>query len=549
MQMAAFKAAGSTTLSAPVISSFLANPAIVRAGGAAILSWAVSNANSVAIAPISYSATSLSGSTNVTPSATTVYTLTATNASGTATASASVAVDATPPSVPQNLTLQSVTASMAALSWAASADTGGAGLAAYQVFRCQGQGCTPTVSIANATSTSYSDTGLSAATTYVYTVAAYDNVGNFSGMSNPVPVLTQAQPVPVISSFVAVPASIGAGQSTTLSWSTTNSTSLSLGPGIGDVSGTTSKIMNPSSTVTYTLTATNSFGSASKQATVTVGPDIIAPSVPASLTVTGTTASTVSLSWSASADNVAVVGYHVNRNGAQIASSSTTTFTDSGLSASATYAYSVSAYDAAGNSSAASAIVNATTTVQGGAITIGETSILSGNDSGNGNILIAQQATLSQQATIQSLSFYVTHGAGSLRLGLYASTSNGSLGAKVAETTVITPVVGWNTAAVTNPVSLPPGTYWLAYLASDNNLQFVVTQSGTAKVYSYAFGVMPATFSASANTQKAHWSFYGTLYGSAVLDTQAPSVPTKRRPARHTRLLFSNRSGLERFNR
>jgi len=65
------------------------------------------------------------------------------------------------------------------------------------------------------------------------------------------------------------------------------------------------------------------------------------------------------------------------------------------------------------------------------AITIGETSVLTSNDSGNGNLLIAQQATLSQTATIQSLSFYVTTASGDLRLGIYDATGpNGGPGAK-----------------------------------------------------------------------------------------------------------------------
>ncbi|MEK7138619.1 MAG: hypothetical protein AAB799_00365, partial [Patescibacteria group bacterium] len=55
-------------------------------------------------------------------------------------------------------------------------------------------------------------------------------------------------------------------------------------------------------------------------------------------------------------------------------------------------------------------------------ITIGETTILPADDSGNGNLLLAQSTTLSQTATIQSLSFYVTTAAGNLRLGIYDAT-------------------------------------------------------------------------------------------------------------------------------
>jgi hypothetical protein len=109
---------------------------------------------------------------------------------------------------------------------------------------------------------------------------------------------------------------------------------------------------------------------------------------------------------------------------------------------------------------------------------MGETNILSLDDSGNANLLIAQAATLSQSGTIQSLSFYVTTASGKLRLGVYDSTGpSGGPGAKKAETNEITPTTGWNTANVITPVLLPAGTYWLAYLPNDNNLHFRGTQT------------------------------------------------------------------------
>jgi len=121
----------------------------------------------------------------------------------------------------------------------------------------------------------------------------------------------------------------------------------------------------------------------------------------------------------------------------------------------------------------------------GSTITMGEPNILSGDDSGNGNLLLAQQTTLSTTATLQSLSFYVTSAAGNLRLGVYDSSGpGGGPGTKKAETNSFTPTTGWNTANVITPVSLPPGTYWLAYLPSDSNLHFRLDYSGSARYYS-----------------------------------------------------------------
>ena len=61
------------------------------------------------------------------------------------------------------------------------------------------------------------------------------------------------------------------------------------------------------------------------------------------------TSSQVGLSWTASTDNVGVVGYRVARNGSVIASVSGTTYTDTTVSPSTAYTYQIVAYDAAGN--------------------------------------------------------------------------------------------------------------------------------------------------------------------------------------------------------
>jgi hypothetical protein len=53
------------------------------------------------------------------------------------------------------------------------------------------------------------------------------------------------------------------------------------------------------------------------------------------------------------------------------------------------------------------------------AVTIGDTAVLSSADSQNANLLLAQSAKLTQTATIESLSFYVTAASGNLILGIY----------------------------------------------------------------------------------------------------------------------------------
>jgi chitodextrinase len=101
--------------------------------------------------------------------------------------------------------------------------------------------------------------------------------------------------------------------------------------------------------------------------------DTTSPSTPQNLTVTGTTSNSASLSWSASTDNVGVTGYDILRapgvsggSFTQVGTSTTTSFTDTGLTASTTYRYQVRARDVANNVSGVSGTATATTQPGGG---------------------------------------------------------------------------------------------------------------------------------------------------------------------------------------
>jgi hypothetical protein len=87
------------------------------------------------------------------------------------------------------------------------------------------------------------------------------------------------------------------------------------------------------------------------------------PAAPAGLTVTGTSASSVSLSWTAPAGTV--TGYTVYQNGTRAASVTGTSAILTGLAAATTYSFTVTASNSAGES-AASAAVQATTASSGG---------------------------------------------------------------------------------------------------------------------------------------------------------------------------------------
>lgn len=79
--------------------------------------------------------------------------------------------------------------------------------------------------------------------------------------------------------------------------------------------------------------------------------DRIPPSAPTGVTASAVSTSRINLSWNASTDNVGVTGYKIYRNGSQVGTSSSTTYSDTGLSTSTSYTYTVAAYDAASNTS------------------------------------------------------------------------------------------------------------------------------------------------------------------------------------------------------
>ncbi|MBW4201860.1 chitinase [Enterobacter cloacae subsp. cloacae] len=85
------------------------------------------------------------------------------------------------------------------------------------------------------------------------------------------------------------------------------------------------------------------------------------PTAPQNLQATKVTSSSVTLSWSASKDNVGVEHYNIIRNGISIGTIATTSFTDSKVNESSHYHYNVTAVDAAGNTSSLSQDVSVDT--------------------------------------------------------------------------------------------------------------------------------------------------------------------------------------------
>jgi hypothetical protein len=236
----------------PVVNSFTASPTGLSAGGSSMLSWATTGATAVTISPGTFTSASASGSTTVSPMATTTYTLTASNAAGSVQATVTVAVQAATLPVINSFTASSASISVggsSTLNWSTTGATG--------------------VAITPGTFTSGSASGsrtVSPTATATYTLTASNVAGSVKAT---VTVAVQAATLPVIKSFTASSASISVGGSSTLNWSTTGATGVAITPGtFTSASASGSRTVSPTATATYTLSASNAAGSV--KATVTI---------------------------------------------------------------------------------------------------------------------------------------------------------------------------------------------------------------------------------------------------------------------------------------
>ncbi|MGH7158349.1 MAG: fibronectin type III domain-containing protein [Candidatus Saccharimonadales bacterium] len=272
--------------------------------------------------------------------------------------------DTQAPSVPTGLQAAGSSETQIDLSWTASTDN--VGVTGYKIYR---EG----VHVANSATTSYSDGGLSPDTTYAYTVSAYDAADNHSAQSASVNGTTLADTTAPSVPLNLVASAVSDTQ-INLSWDASSDnigvTGYKVyrdGVEVGSASSNAYQDtgLNAETTYSYTIKAFDAAGNLSAEsapatATTQAPPDTAPPSVPANVVATAASSTTVDLTWDASSDNVGVAGYKVLRDGVEIANIAATTHQDTGLTPGATYSYTVSAYDAAGNNSAQSAAASVT---------------------------------------------------------------------------------------------------------------------------------------------------------------------------------------------
>ena len=226
--------------------------------------------------------------------------------------------DTTAPAAPSGLTALVNSFSQITLSWNATTDSGGSGLAGYLIYRGG-------MLVGTTTGTSYTNNKLTAGTQYCYTIVAYDNAGNNSSPGAPVCVITSGDAMaPATSSGVTV--LVNSSSRITLSWNPTIDFGGSGLAGylvyrgkvlVGTTTGTsyTDSGLTASTQYCYKIVGYDNAGnnsSASAQVCATTfGPPVVTPAAPSNLAVVAVTSTSVTLNWQDNSNNE--TGFQIER--------------------------------------------------------------------------------------------------------------------------------------------------------------------------------------------------------------------------------------------
>jgi glucose/arabinose dehydrogenase/chitodextrinase len=281
-----------------------------------------------------------------------------------------IVLDTTAPTI-SNRAVSNVTGSSATVTWT----TNEVATSQADYGLTTSYGATTTLDATLVTSHSVTISGLSPSTLYHYRIRTKDAAGNETVSSDGTFTTTATPDTTPPSVPTNLSATSISSTQINLTWTASTDNVAVTGykvfrDGVQVATVTTPSFSNtgltPSTPYTYAVSAFDAAGnvsalSASASATTPAPPDTTPPSAPTGVSVTPIFETRIDLAWNASTDNVAVTGYRVFRDGLQIATSTLTSFSNTGLSAGTTYAYTVRAFDAAGNVSSPSATTTATT--------------------------------------------------------------------------------------------------------------------------------------------------------------------------------------------
>ena len=256
------------------------------------------------------------------------------------------------------------------LSWTAATDD--TGVAGYNIFK-DGNLETTLGNVQN-----YMVTGLSANTTYNFTITAVDAAGNESVASNTLVITTDLSNDNQAPSASTLSSTAQTDTSVSLSWTAATDDTAVTGYNIfkdGNLETTLGNVQNymvtglsANTTYNFTITAVDAAGNESVASntlaiTTNISNDNQAPTA-STLSSTAQTNTSVSLSWTAATDDTAVTGYNIFKDGnLETTLGNVQNYMVTGLSANTTYNFTITAVDAAGNESVASNTLAITTNI------------------------------------------------------------------------------------------------------------------------------------------------------------------------------------------
>ncbi len=293
--------------------------------------------------------------TGLTPFTTYTYHVTAVNCDNLESAPSNIIVvqtkDSTPPTAPTALDTTAVTDTQVDLTWGPASDPE-SGIASYNVYR-------DGALVGSSTSTTFSDTGLTPFTTYSYEVSAVNGAGLEGPRSAPLVVTTKDATPPTAPT--ALDTTAVTDTQVDLTWSPASDPESGVasynvyrdGALVGSSATTTFSDtgLTPFTNYTYEVSAVNGSGLEGPRSAplVVMTKDGTPPTAPTALDTTAVTDTQVDLTWNPANDpESGVASYNVYRDNALIGTSTTTSFTDTGVQAFTTYTYEVSAVNGAG---------------------------------------------------------------------------------------------------------------------------------------------------------------------------------------------------------
>ena len=284
-------------------------------------------------------------------------------------------IDRTSPTVPDGLRTSNADDSSIRIIWEASGDN--IAVTGYVVYQND-------IQVANDSLVGYVAENLTPETEYTYSVRAFDAAGNISGFTPEIRTSTLGQLTENDTIAPTIPQNLEAiaitETSASLSWEAATDNLSVIAYQVFQDDVLLANVLNTEFEVTqlssdteysfvvYAIDKSDNRSASSEVLTLTTEAaeisspnDTVSPTRPTNVTVSDSTATQITLNWTAAVDSVGVTGYRIFQDDVAIDTTQETTYIVTELTPGTRYTFTVSAFDAAENESAVSDPISAFT--------------------------------------------------------------------------------------------------------------------------------------------------------------------------------------------